>query len=322
MALHAACALGDLAAVRRLIADGADVNGARDGGVRPIIAAALGGHAEVARALLTQGCDPAVCDAGGHTAAGIAKQRGDQTILRLLYASRSARLAGEIAMEVGNLEEERRLLREVEAAFSDDEDEAGSDSDNNDDEDEGDGNGGGGSGDSDSGGDNDNDNADDNDNDEPRRRERDDRSTPAGAHIVRVGCDAPDGAKEGPATEAQLVALLQRLQPLHVPPRTASLDRTGTSATDVLRGCDDDQLDDLRACMEGALSEVTAVQRDRRQRRDSQPAGFCQICVDQPTNSVFAPCGHVVACYTCATACDRCPICRGAIGQVVKTFFS
>lgn len=267
MALHAACALGDLSVVRRLIGEGADIDGTASG-LRPLIAAALGGHHDIARTLLSEGCDPSAVDAGGHTAAGIAKQRGDHTILRLLYASRGATLYREV-VDARNLEEEMRLLREVEAELSED---------------------------------------DDDDDDGVDRSDSDDADSDEGG--THDGATAPSGV----ATPPEPTAGLARLSVL--------LARPGRGAA-VLHGCDDEQLDELRACMEAALSEVTTVQRQRRlKQKEEQPAGQCQICVDAPTNSVFAPCGHVVACYTCATACARCPICRGAIGSVIKTFFS
>ncbi len=289
--LHAACALGDLAAVRRLIQDGADVNGTRDGAVRPIIAAALGGHEEVLAHLLAQGCDPEVSDAGGHTAAGIAKHRGDQRILRLLYAFRSARLAGEIALERSNFEEERQLLRELEAEVDA---EANIIDRGEDDDDDYDGA------------------------DIEEHREETTEGNSRGANSVARNEISPPSQN---CVEAQLSCLFDRLQQLHVRFPSVSGGLVPSSA-DLLRVCEDDQLDDLRRLIEGGLSEISTEQRDRRRRREEQPVGACQICVDKPTNSVFAPCGHVVCCYSCASACDRCPICRGTISQVIRTFFS
>ena len=313
--LHAACALGDLASVRRLIEDGADVNGTRDAGVKPIIAAALGGHEEVLAHLLAQGCDPELADAGGHTAAGIAKHRGDQRILRLLYAFRSARLAGQIAMERSNLEEERQLLREVEAAFAADDDDCdegdenadeGGDENADGDDDEADG--------SDVGDDDD----DDDDGDDAETRQTSDANsndaTSPGVLVAKGDAHPPP---------AHLSCLFEQLQQLHVRfPSVADSQRP--SSGDLLRVCEDDRLDELRRLVEGGLSEISAEQRERRRCREQQPAGACQICVDNPTNSVFAPCGHVVCCYTCASRLlyDRCPICRATISQVIRTFFS
>ena len=42
----------------------------------------------------------------------------------------------------------------------------------------------------------------------------------------------------------------------------------------------------------------------------------CRICMDQPTSSVFCPCGHSIACYQCAKQVDKCPLCRDNIAFV------
>nr|WHN38795.1 iap-3 [Mamestra brassicae multiple nucleopolyhedrovirus] len=48
----------------------------------------------------------------------------------------------------------------------------------------------------------------------------------------------------------------------------------------------------------------------------------CKICFENQCNATFVPCGHVVACYTCALSVDSCPMCRHAITTIVKLFFS
>lgn len=48
----------------------------------------------------------------------------------------------------------------------------------------------------------------------------------------------------------------------------------------------------------------------------------CKICFDVEMNTVFIPCGHIAACITCAQSCRACPICRGAIDNIVHTYKS
>ncbi|XP_073298390.1 E3 ubiquitin-protein ligase APD2 [Primulina huaijiensis] len=50
---------------------------------------------------------------------------------------------------------------------------------------------------------------------------------------------------------------------------------------------------------------------------------ICVICYDDETNCFFVPCGHSVACHTCANRIlsaeiKSCPICRGLIHNVTK----
>ncbi|XP_050437012.1 E3 ubiquitin-protein ligase MYLIP-like [Adelges cooleyi] len=46
----------------------------------------------------------------------------------------------------------------------------------------------------------------------------------------------------------------------------------------------------------------------------------CRICMDATIDHVFFPCGHVIACGTCAKRCDACPLCRGTIEESRHVF--
>ena len=45
----------------------------------------------------------------------------------------------------------------------------------------------------------------------------------------------------------------------------------------------------------------------------------CTICLDQPPDVVFLPCGHLTACGKCAASLSKCPICRGAIKTKISS---
>ncbi|XP_077488826.1 baculoviral IAP repeat-containing protein 7-like isoform X1 [Amblyomma americanum] len=49
---------------------------------------------------------------------------------------------------------------------------------------------------------------------------------------------------------------------------------------------------------------------------------LCKVCLDAEVGVVFLPCGHLVACPSCASALVDCPICRAAIRGTVRTFFA
>ena len=47
----------------------------------------------------------------------------------------------------------------------------------------------------------------------------------------------------------------------------------------------------------------------------------CKICCNLPINTVLVPCGHLVACFSCAQLLeDSCPICRQGVALVQKTY--
>ena len=48
----------------------------------------------------------------------------------------------------------------------------------------------------------------------------------------------------------------------------------------------------------------------------------CIVCVDNPREAVFVPCGHLVSCLTCASNLidQGCPMCRGDIVTFLKVY--
>ena len=52
-----------------------------------------------------------------------------------------------------------------------------------------------------------------------------------------------------------------------------------------------------------------------------QKVDECKICYDRQVNSVFVPCGHVLACFSCANSLDACPICKTP-SHAIRTYHS
>ena len=53
---------------------------------------------------------------------------------------------------------------------------------------------------------------------------------------------------------------------------------------------------------------------DKKAKRDE-----CKICFDKLIDSVFVPCGHILACLTCAMNVDQCPVCESPC-EALKIF--
>lgn len=49
---------------------------------------------------------------------------------------------------------------------------------------------------------------------------------------------------------------------------------------------------------------------------------LCKICYSNEYNTVFVPCGHIVACAKCASSVTACPLCRKRFDNVMRIFFS
>ena len=84
----------------------------------------------------------------------------------------------------------------------------------------------------------------------------------------------------------------------------------------------EEQLTDLRQSSLHAYLRIDEATQRAGQAR--QVESECVICRAARRESVFMPCGHLVACQACAelSVPGVCPICRGAVGQVVRVWLS
>lgn len=55
-------------------------------------------------------------------------------------------------------------------------------------------------------------------------------------------------------------------------------------------------------------------------KKDPLMPALCVICLEQEYNAVFVPCGHMCSCTSCSSHLTNCPLCRGRIEQIVRTF--
>ncbi|RXN10340.1 E3 ubiquitin- ligase LRSAM1 [Labeo rohita] len=46
----------------------------------------------------------------------------------------------------------------------------------------------------------------------------------------------------------------------------------------------------------------------------------CVVCMEDESQVIFLPCGHVCCCQTCSSALQSCPLCRGSISQRVRLY--
>lgn len=48
---------------------------------------------------------------------------------------------------------------------------------------------------------------------------------------------------------------------------------------------------------------------------------ICKICYVMDFDTVFLPCGHVMACFSCTNKMLNCPACRGKLNQIKHIYF-
>ena len=69
-----------------------------------------------------------------------------------------------------------------------------------------------------------------------------------------------------------------------------------------------------------SLDKPTVVEPQLQNDAEVVSAKVCVICMEQPANVAFIPCGHVESCKKCARAIHNCHICREAIESRVRVY--
>lgn len=67
------------------------------------------------------------------------------------------------------------------------------------------------------------------------------------------------------------------------------------------------------------LQDASQLEEENRVLRERKT---CKVCLDEEASIVFLPCGHLVTCPMCASALQKCPICRSFIRGTVKAIVS
>lgn len=67
------------------------------------------------------------------------------------------------------------------------------------------------------------------------------------------------------------------------------------------------------------LHETSDKSDEEEENKESK---LCKICYSNEYNTIFLPCGHVIACAKCASSVDKCPACRQPFENVMRVYFS
>ena len=115
--------------------------------------------------------------------------------------------------------------------------------------------------------------------------------------------------------------------------RTDELERAAARARQAAHEL---QQDDLLACqeLEEALRQsedeyARVLEADAREERASNNSnnssyGECVMCLSERATHAVVPCGHMITCASCAgqARLDQCPMCRGAVAQLMRVFLA
>lgn len=73
---------------------------------------------------------------------------------------------------------------------------------------------------------------------------------------------------------------------------------------------------ETRATLSKQMEELLQENKSLKERKT------CTICCDLERNIIFLPCGHLIACRSCADRLGRCPLCRTTVKAVIKVYLS
>lgn len=86
--------------------------------------------------------------------------------------------------------------------------------------------------------------------------------------------------------------------------------------------------DEAGSCssMSSSLRESQSSSTEKLEKSDEEEekkdSKLCKICYVNEYNTIFLPCGHVIACAKCASSVTKCPACRQPFENVMRVFFS
>lgn len=67
------------------------------------------------------------------------------------------------------------------------------------------------------------------------------------------------------------------------------------------------------------MQDTSEKSDEEEEKKDSK---LCKICYSNEYNTIFLPCGHVIACAKCASSVTKCPACRQPFDNVMRVYFS
>ncbi len=75
------------------------------------------------------------------------------------------------------------------------------------------------------------------------------------------------------------------------------------------------------ASQEVPPSQAKPAVDDNASSDEDDNGGSCVVCMDKKVDSLILPCKHLCLCGDCGELVKECPVCRGAIAQLVTGIF-
>lgn len=70
------------------------------------------------------------------------------------------------------------------------------------------------------------------------------------------------------------------------------------------------------------IEKINEIEKKLNESEEINVNKKCKICFENDYNTVFIPCGHIIACAKCSLSITKCPACRQPFERVINVFFS
>ena len=75
------------------------------------------------------------------------------------------------------------------------------------------------------------------------------------------------------------------------------------------------------ATVAGNKRELSAAEADLKRKIELlKTERTCKICMDDESNMLFLPCGHLVTCSECSKTVSKCCICKKTIKRIIRVY--
>jgi cytoskeletal protein RodZ len=139
-----------------------------------------------------------------------------------------------------------------------------------------------------------------------------------GVTVEHTTCDATDATVEHTTCDATDVTV----EHTTCDATDATVEHTTCDATDATVEHTTCDVTVETQAYKAATAALVAANAAAEAATHAETGCDCVICMSCPRTTVFAPCGHMVACTKCAERLETCPICRTGIGSKLRVIRS
>lgn len=99
-------------------------------------------------------------------------------------------------------------------------------------------------------------------------------------------------------------------------------EEIGKGAREALAECSSQSIQALEIEEDCSNKMQTSPNKATDEEEEKKDSKLCKICYSNEYDTIFLPCGHVIACAKCASSVSKCPACRQPFDNIMRVYFS